>query len=75
MRAVAAVVGVLSYPDDRSLVIVTSATPRRLAGEGGVRDVGVVVRTAFLPFKPNTPDQWQPPTERQASDGRRRRRP
>ena len=38
--AVAAVVGVLSYPDDRSLVIVTSATPRRLAGEGGVRDVG-----------------------------------
>ena len=68
--AVAAVVGVLSYPDDRSLVIVTSATPRRLAGEGGVRDVGVVVRTAFLPFKPNTPDQWQPPTERQASDGK-----
>ena len=73
--AVAAVVGVLSYPD-RSLVIAV-ATPRRL-GEGGVRDVGVVVRT-FLPFKPNARTSGsRPPTgrrRREGGAGHRRRRP
>ncbi|KAL3898040.1 MAG: hypothetical protein SGPRY_012925 [Prymnesium sp.] len=53
--AVLAVVGLFSFPDDRSLVVVTDQNPRTIASERGPVDVCVVTKTAFLPLKPPQP--------------------
>jgi hypothetical protein len=46
------VVGLLTHPDDRSLVLITQASPRQLASEDGVINVLAVTKTVFLPLKP-----------------------
>lgn len=45
------VVGLLTHPDDRSLVLITQASPRQLASEDGVINVLAVTKTVFLPLK------------------------
>ena len=49
---IAAVVGLLSYYDDQSLVIVMEATPRHGVCDRGPMPVHAIAKTAFLPLKP-----------------------
>ena len=49
---VAAVVGLLSYYDDQSLVIVTEATHRHAVCDRGPMPVQAIAKTSFLPLKP-----------------------
>lgn len=51
--AVLAVVGVLSYPDERSLVIVTEAAERPVLGPTGITTAHVVVKVGFLSLCPD----------------------
>ena len=50
--AVIAVIGLLQFPDDRSLVIVTEGSQRNTADEAGPVTFNVISKTAFLPMKP-----------------------
>ena len=56
--AVAAVVGIVEFPDDRSLVIVTEGNQRAIATDRGAAALSVVMKTAFLPLKPQ--QRWSP---------------
>ena len=59
---VAAVVGLLSYYDDQSLVIVTEATPRHAVCDRGPMPVQAIAKTAFLPLKlPPGTESWSVP--------------
>ena len=59
---VAAVVGLLSYYDDHSLVIVTEATPRHAISDRGPMPVHAIAKTAFMPLKPPPgTESWQVP--------------
>ena len=59
---VAAVVGLLSYYDDHSLVIVTEATPRHAICDRGPMPVHAIAKTAFIPLKPPPgTESWQVP--------------
>ena len=60
---VEALVGVLTYPDDRWLVVVTESTARSVACESGEASVRVVARTLFLPLASQLGPAgvWQPP--------------
>ena len=49
---VAAVVGLLSYYDDQSLVVVMEATLRHAVCDRGPMPVHAIAKTAFLPLKP-----------------------
>ena len=49
---VVAVVGLLSYYDDQSLVVVMEATPRHAVCDLGPMPVHAIAKTAFLPLKP-----------------------
>ena len=59
----AAVVGMLSYYDDQSLVVVMESTPKFAVSDRGPMAVHTIVKTAFLPIKPptGTLGQWVVP--------------
>ena len=56
--AVTGVVGLVTYPDDKALVVVTDIGSKGLASERGVTSVAGIVRTAFLPLKPMSNEGW-----------------
>ena len=59
---IAAVVGLLSYYDDHSLVIVMEATPRHAICDRGPMPVHAIAKTAFIPLKPPPgTESWQVP--------------
>lgn len=63
-----AIVGIIDYPDDRFLVVVTDVGNRILAACDGVENAPFINKVAFLPLKPpgaggdSTADQWHTPT-------------
>ena len=72
------VIGLLTFPDDRSLVVVTEVAARSVAAERGPATAHVIVKTAFLPLRQSFASasaekagsangQWVPPGMQEAA--------
>lgn len=62
--AISGLVGLVAYPDDKALVVVTETGAKTIATERGASGVSIIAKTAFLPLKSAAvSDGWSVPTE------------
>ena len=67
------VVGLLNFPDERGILVVTETAPRPVASERGVINAAAIVKVVWLPLLPPKVEEWQPPTSQPSPEEKQKR--